>query len=250
MMRTCAIVPTYDNPRTVRNVVESIKAHGLDVIVINDGSGPDGRAACEQLQTDGLATVVHLPQNKGKGGACKAGFAAARELGYSHVLQVDADGQHDTDEIPTFLAASERQPKALVLGYPVYDQTAPRARKIARMVTDFWVAVEVGGRAKIRDAMIGFRIYPLILLDRLGPIGDRMEFDIEVVVRLVRRGCDTVNLPVKVRYLDAAQGGVSHFRPLRDNLRFALMHSRLCTLGCMNWTMRMLWPFKRRKEAV
>ena len=78
MMRTCAIVPTYDNPRTVRNVVESIKAHGLDVIVINDGSGPDGRSVCEQMQTDGLATVVHLPQNKGKGGACKAGFAAAR----------------------------------------------------------------------------------------------------------------------------------------------------------------------------
>src|SRR5690606_12120110 len=123
MMRACAMVPTYDNPRTVRGVVESIRSHGLDVIVIDDGSGPAGRAVCEQLAEQGLATVVHLPQNKGKGGACKAGFERARELGFTHVLQIDADGQHDIGQIPTFLKAAADHPHALILGYPVYDQT-------------------------------------------------------------------------------------------------------------------------------
>ena len=249
-MRICAIVPTYDNPRTVRGVVERIRSHDLDVIVVDDGSGPDGRAACEQLQADGLATPVHLAKNKGKGGACKTGFVTAPDLGYSHALQVDADGQHDLDQIPTFVRAAIEHPDALVLAYPVYDQTAPRARRIARGITDFWVALEVGGRNKIRDAMIGFRVYPLRWLENLGRIGDRMGFDIEVVVRLVRRGCPTVNLPIKVRYLEQAEGGVSHFRPLRDNVGFALMHSRLCTVGCMQWLGQKLWPFGRKQKAT
>lgn len=247
MTRICAIVPTYDNPRTVRGVVESLRTHGLEVIVVDDGSGPEGEQACRELADAGIATVVRLPQNGGKGAACKAGFQKARELEFTHVLQVDADGQHDQDQVPTFLKQCRAQPSALILGYPIYDGTAPRARKIARWITDFWVAVEVGGRKKIRDAMIGFRIYPLAAVSQLGPLGNRMEFDIEIAVQLVRRGCPTINLPVKVRYLEESEGGISHFRPLQDNLRFAWMHSKLCTVGCMRWTFRTLWPFGRRK---
>src|SRR5690606_41407292 len=100
MMRACAMVPTYDNPRTVRGVVESMRSHGLDVIVIDDGSGPAGRAVCEQLAEQGLATVVHLPQNKVKGVAFKAGFERAREPGCTHVLLIDADGQRDIAPLP------------------------------------------------------------------------------------------------------------------------------------------------------
>jgi hypothetical protein len=136
------------------------------------------------------------------------------------------------------------------LAYPVYDETAPRARKFARWLTDFWVAIEVGSRKKIRDAMIGFRVYPLAALERLPETGNRMEFDIEVAVLLVRSGVDTINLPIKVRYLNKEEGGISHFRPLRDNLRFAWMHSKLCTIGCMRWTKRKLWPFGRRTQTT
>lgn len=249
MIRVCAIVPTYDNPLTVRGVVDRLRSHDLNVIVIDDGSGPDGERACQQLQADGLATVVRLDKNKGKGAACKAGFTKARELGFSHVLQVDADGQHDQDQVPLFVTTANQNPTALILGYPIYDETAPRARKIARRITNFWVAVEVGGRQKIRDAMIGFRIYPLAAIAQMGTIGDRMDFDIEIAVRLVRNGCNTVNLPIKVRYPNASEGGISHFRPLHDNLRFAWLHSKLCTTGCMRWTYRRLWPFGRRKAT-
>ena len=249
-MKLVALIPTYDNPRTVRGVVERVREHGLEVIVVDDGSGPDGRDACAALARDGLATVVRRDRNGGKGAACKDGFAKARELGYTHAFQVDADGQHDVAQIPAFAAAAAREPQALVLGYPEYDASAPRSRRFARGLTSFWVALEVGRRGAVRDAMIGFRVYPLDAVLSLPPFGDGMEFDIEVVVQLVRRGTPTVNLPVAVRYLSAEEGGVSHFQPLRDNLRFAWMHSKLCTAGCVQWTLRRLWPFGRDAEAA
>ena len=245
-IRTCALIPTLDNPQTVRAVVERIRAHGLPVVVVDDGSGRDGRAACEALARDGLADVVHHEQNRGKGAACRTGFARARELGYTHAFQIDADAQHDLGAVPTFVAMAERHPDALVLAYPEYDETAPRARRIARKLTHFWVALEVGGRHVIRDGLIGFRIYPLEAVARLGRFGTGMEFDVDIAVRLVRLGVPAINLPVHVRYRRADEGGISHFRPVRDNLRLACMHSRLCTIGCMRWTLRRLWPFGRR----
>ena len=244
-MNVVALVPTFDNPRTVRGVVERVRARGLDVLVVDDGSGSDGRAACAALAAQGLATVIHRDENGGKGAACWDGFRRARELGFTHAFQIDADGQHDLEQIPAFLAAAREHPEALVLAYPEYDATAPRSRRIARRLTDFWVAVEVGGRDKIRDAMIGFRVYPLAAVGD-EPFGTGMEFDIQVAVELVRRGTPTINLPVAVRYLSEAEGGISHFRPLRDNLRFAWMHSKLCTVGCVRWTLRKLWPFAAR----
>lgn len=238
--RLCAVVPTYDNPQTVRSVVESVRSQDLEVIVIDDGSGADGRRACEQVGNAGLATVRHLPQNRGKGAAVQVGFEVAREFGFSHALQVDADGQHDLSRIPAFAEASRGNPAALVLGYPQYDASAPRSRKAARGITDFWVALEVGGRDKIRDAMIGFRVYPLAPVAKLRRLGAGMDFDIEIAVRLVLAGTPTINLPVGVRYLSAEEGGVSHFRPVMDNLRFGWLHSRLCTAASFRWLGRVL----------
>ena len=239
-MKVVALIPTFDNPRTVRGVVERVRAHDREVVVVDDGSHREGREACAAIAEAGLADVIHRPTNGGKGAACKDGFRRARELGYTHAFQIDADGQHDLEQIPAFVEAARAAPEALVLAYPEYDKSAPRARRIARKLTDFWVAVELGGRRRIRDAMIGFRIYPLADRGVLESVGDGMEFDIEAAVAMVRRGAPTVNLPVAVRYLSASEGGVSHFRPLRDNLRFAWMHSRLCTLGCVRWTLRKL----------
>ena len=236
-MKVVALVPTFDNPCTVRGVVERVRAHDLKVVVVDDGSHREGREACAAIAEAGLADVIHRPTNGGKGAACKDGFRRARELGYTHAFQIDADGQHDLEQIPAFVEAAREHPDALILGYPEYDATAPRSRRIARSLMDFWVAVEVGGRDKIRDAMIGFRVYPLAKVCD-AHFGSGMEFDIQVAVALVQRGTPTVNLPVAVRYLSASEGGVSHFRPLRDNLRFAWMHSRLCTLGCVRWALR------------
>lgn len=233
--RACAVVPTLDNPITVRGVVESLRQHGLDVILIDDGSGVAGRRACEALAEERLVTLKRLEKNRGKGAAVKAGFQLAAHLGFSHALQVDADAQHDLVRVPAFLDAAREHPDALVLGYPLYDDRAPRVRQVARRFTHFWVALEVADPTAIRDAMIGFRVYPLDATRRIGRTGNRMDFDIEIAVRLVRAGIKTVNLPVRVRYPCAEEGGVSHFRILRDNLRFSWLHTRLCTTGCLSW---------------
>jgi len=245
--KICALLPTYDNPRTVRAVVEGLRALELPVVVVDDGSAAEGRAACAALQRDGLADVVHHDHNRGKGAACRTGFRRARELGYTHAFQIDADGQHDLRRVPAFVAAAIEHPDALILSFPEYDDSAPRHRLIARRITHFWVSLEVGGRDVIQDGLIGFRVYPLAAVERLRGFGTGMEFDVDIAVRLVRAGVEPINLPVPVRYRDADEGGVSHFRPVRDNLRLGWMHCKLCTLGCMRWTFRHVWPFGRRR---
>lgn len=236
--RIAAVVPTYDNPVTVGRVVAGIRAHIADVIVVDDGSGPDGRAACAALARDGLAIVHRLERNGGKGAAVKAGFEVAHERGFTHVFQVDADGQHDLACLPQFLAAARERPAALVLGYPVYDQSAPGHRRTARQVTKFWVDRETGGA--VRDAMVGCRIYPLAAARGSGTRGNRMDFDVEIAVRMARAGVEVVNLPVRVRYLAPEEGGVSHFQPVRDIVRLSWMHSRLCTGISVRWLLRKL----------
>lgn len=220
--RPCVVVPTYDNPETIRVVVEEVRRHLPEVVVIDDHSAEPGRRAVEQLGRDGLAHVRRQPRNSGKGGAVKAGFSFARELGYTHALQVDADGQHELDDIPRFLASAQAQPDALVLGAPVFADDVPRSRLIARQITRFWTNVETGGRV-IEDPMCGFRVYPLRAVEGLAT-GDWMDFDIEIAVRLVWRKIPVINLPTKVRY---PEGGVSHFHLLADNLRISWMHTRL-----------------------
>ena len=235
--RPCALIPTYDNPDTVREVVEAVGAH-LPVVVIDDGSAAPGRAAVEAIGAEGLAHVHHREQNGGKGAAVTTGFFVARELGYTHALQVDADGQHALEDIPGLLAAARETPEALVLGAPVYDETAPKGRLIGRQITRFWTNIETYGKV-IEDPMCGFRVYPLAPACAVAPrCGMRMDFDIEVAVRLVWEGLPVVNLPTKVIY---HEDGVSHFHMVRDNLRISWMHTRLVILS---W-LRLLRPRAR-----
>jgi len=225
--RPCVLVPTYDNPATIGDVVRRVRAHLPEVVVVDDGSGPEGRAACEALAAGGLAHVFHRAQNGGKGAAVKTGFARAYELGYTHALQVDADGQHELGDVPRFLEVARDNPDALVLGAPVFDETAPKARQVGRRITVFWVNVETGGRV-ITDPMCGFRVYPLAATNELAVPSDMMDFDPEVAVRLVWHGVPVINLPTRVRYVSADEGGVSHFRLFKDNVLISWMHTRLC----------------------
>lgn len=225
--RPCMLIPTYDNPETIRRVVVRVRAHLADVVVVDDGSGAAGRRACEALAEEGLAHVIRREVNGGKGAAVKAGFAEAFRLGYTHALQVDADGQHDLDDVPRFLAVARENPDALVLGAPRFDASAPRARQIGRKITVFWVNFETGGRV-IEDPMCGFRVYPLADAVAVSVRADMMDFDPEVAVRLVWRGVPVINLPTRVRYVSRDEGGVSHFRLFEDNWRISWMHTRLC----------------------
>ncbi|MFO0627053.1 MAG: glycosyltransferase family 2 protein [Polyangiales bacterium] len=232
--RPCGLVPTYDNPATVREVVTRLRAHLDDVLVVDDGSGPEARAVLEALAREGLARVHHRAQNGGKGAAVKTGLALARDLGFTHALQVDADGQHALDDAPAFLEAARAQPDALVLGAPVFDESAPRARMRARQITIFWTNFEAGAGV-ITDPMCGFRVYPVAAALAAGARGDAMDFDPEIAVKMVWRGAPVVNLPTRVRYVSRAEGGVSHFRLVRDNALISWMHTRLSLTRIARW---------------
>ena len=227
----CVLIPTYNNPATLRGVVERARQDCPDIVVIDDHSADAGRLAVESLTAEGLIHSRRLPANLGKGGAVKAGFEFARELGFTHALQIDADGQHCFEDIPRFLAAARAHPEALILGAPLFDETAPKARLRGRQISIFWTTLETGFCRVIDDPCCGFRVYPVEAAISARARTDRMEFDPEIAVRMVWAGVPVLNLATRVRYLSADEGGVSHFRPFHDNVLMSWMHTRLvCTL--------------------
>jgi glycosyltransferase involved in cell wall biosynthesis len=235
-VRVCAVIPTLDNPRTIRRVVEKVRAH-VPVVVVDDGSGPEARAELAALAREGLADVVHRPANGGKGAAVKDGFRRAQELGFTHALQIDADDQHDVGDLCRFLEAARARPDALVAGHPIFDETAPRGRVRGHAFCRFWTWWATGFRRVIEDGLCGFRLYPLERALRTR-CGDGMEFDVEIAIRMAWAGCPVVNVPTRVRYLAAADGGVSHFRMGRDNVRIVSRHFWLCVLSLFRFAAR------------
>ncbi len=221
----CALIPVYNHPTTIAAVCSQLQQLGLPVLLVDDGSDAECAAVLDALQAAGHR-LLRLSHNQGKGAAVRAGLARAEQLGYSHALQVDADGQHAVADLPGFLAAMRSQPQALVIGYPQYDDSVSRLRFYGRYATHVWVWINTLSLA-IRDSMCGARIYPLAAVNRLlaaQPCGDRMAFDTEVLVRWHWRGGAVINLPVQVHY---PEGGVSHFNLWRDNLHISAMHARL-----------------------
>ncbi|MDX2054829.1 MAG: glycosyltransferase family 2 protein [Polyangiaceae bacterium] len=224
--RPCLVIPTYNNPATIGAVVKAAREHLQDILVVDDGSDAAGRDAVAELGATGLAVVHHRPQNGGKGAAVKTGIRLARELGFSHVLQIDGDGQHTLGDIPRFLEQARLNPDALILGQPRFDSSAPRARLWGRKLTHLWVHIETGGKV-IAEPMCGYRVYPVAAALAVMPASNRMDFDPEIAVRMVWHGVKVVNLETDVRYLTAEEGGVSHFQMGWDNVRITWMHIRL-----------------------
>jgi glycosyltransferase involved in cell wall biosynthesis len=232
------LIPVYDHENAVGGVVRRVLAQGVPCLLVDDGS----HAACAAT-LDGLAQLpnVHLlrlPQNRGKGVAMRAGMREAARLGATHALQVDADGQHDTGDIPAFIADARQAPDAVICGVPRYDASVPRARLYGRYLTHVWVWINTLS-LQLRDSMCGFRVYPLAstlaLLDQ-EHLGRRMDFDTEILVRLYWRGVRVIERETRVTY---PQDGVSHFGIWRDNLRISLMHARLF-LGMLRRAPRLL----------
>lgn len=230
--RPCILIPTYDNPVTITRVVERAHAHLQHVLIVDDGSSAEARARIDALQRAGLAHVHRRGTNGGKGAAVKDGLRAAHALGYTHALQVDADGQHELDDIPRFLAAAHEDPASLVLGQPQFDASIPAARRYGRQISVFWAAVETFGN-RVGDPLCGFRVYPIEQALAADARGDRMDFDPEIAVRMVWRGVSVRKVGTKVRYIPRAEGGISHFQGFWDNARISAMHTRLVI--CALW---------------
>jgi len=229
-MLTCIVVPHYDHTDQFAALLPRLRPHNLPLIVVDDGSPESSFATLQQLLADydGQATLIRHDINKGKGASVISGFQKAHRSGYTHALQVDADGQHDPCAIDEFLSASRDMPERVICGEPRYFEDVSKLRFYSRYIT-LWFCWLESLSTEIRDAMCGFRVYPLaatLEVIESGRIGARMTFDSEILVRAIWSGMRLHFVPVDVRY---PEGGQSHFRYLRDNIQISWMHLRLIT---------------------
>ncbi|CAH6886439.1 Acyltransferase [Vibrio chagasii] len=224
--KACFLIPCFNHGATMPTVVSSLHHFELPIIIVDDGSELTTKQFLAPLAEHSHVTLVTLEQNQGKGGAVKAGIKKAHELGFSHAIQIDADGQHDLEALPTLIEASQAKPQRLISGQPVYDESVPKARLYGRYATHIWVWIETLSLS-IKDSMCGFRAYPInqtqAVLSKYD-IGSRMDFDIEILVRLYWEGCDIDFVETRVIY---PENGISHFDALWDNIKISWMHTRL-----------------------
>ncbi len=232
------LVPFYNHPQNIKALIAALKTYELPVIVVDDGSDEASKQILAELErTEGILLLTRA-QNGGKGIAMKDGFKFALERGFSHVLQIDADFQHDAALIGEFLRESEAHPQSIVCANPIYGDDAPKSRVHGRKITNFWVVINTLSLG-IKDAMCGFRVYPLERFKKAAAKSktNRMEFDIEILVNAARQGVDMRWIDTYVRY---EKGGVSHFKMLRDNALISLMHAK-CFFSLPKFALGKIW---------
>jgi len=226
-MSLCIVVPHYNHESAFAAFLPKLASLDLPCIIVDDGSDEGSKSTLKKaLRNHPEFVLIEHTINRGKGAAMWTGAHAARMAGYSHMLQIDADGQHDVADVSRFQQESEIYPRAIVSGAPQFDESAPKARVYGRKVTDFWVALETGS-LKIKDSLCGFRIYPLAEFERVFDkyhIGKRMDFDTDVMVKSVWEQIEVRFIDTRVVYLE---NSVSHFHYWEDNWRLIWLHTRL-----------------------
>ena len=243
VFRPCFVVPVFNHGRTVEATIAHLEPTDIPCIVVDDGSDAQCRTVLDRIAAPRNPShqLLRMDHNSGKGAAVKRGLRHAADRGFTHALQIDADGQHDLADVERFLAAARSHPDDFVIGTAQYGESAPGVRKAARYLTHVWVWINTLS-FQIEDSMCGFRVYPLksvIPLLNENRVGDRMEFDVEILVRASWRGSRFVNVPTRVEY---PADGVSHFRMVRDNVLISRMHAKLF-LGLL---VRLPWVLWRR----
>ena len=223
----CVLIPVFNHgPGLAATLADLAPLHHA-VIVVDDGSDETSRAIIDAaVQGRTWVTLLRRTQNGGKGAAVKDGLELAQRCGYSHVLQIDADRQHDCADIDRFFRESREHPEAFVIGVARFNDSVPRVRRVARGLTHFWVHINTLSY-DIEDSMCGFRVYPIAVvmpLLREASVGNHMQFDMEILVHAHWRGHTFINVPTNVNYPVA---GISHFRLVRDNVLISAMHAKL-----------------------
>jgi len=218
----CVIVPTYNNQKTLKKVLDSILDFTASVIIVNDGSTDSTNEILKQYSQ---LTQIHHPKNLGKGRALRNGFRKAIELDFEYAITIDSDGQHFAADIPIFIEAIQNEPNALLIGSRnMTQENVPKKSSFGNKFSNFWFKFETG--IKLEDTQSGFRLYPLRLLPKRF-YTNKFEFEIEVIVRAAWKGIVVKNIPIQVLYDPAER--VSHFRPFRDFTRISILNTVLVT---------------------
>ncbi|NQX00149.1 glycosyltransferase family 2 protein [bacterium] len=230
-VRPLILIPSYNTGPILLETVLSVLALRTPAWLIVDGSTDGSPEMIRRLENPANPEfrILDLPANSGKGGAVLHGLREAIRAGFTHVLTLDADGQHPADKITGFFEVAAAHPQAAVFGRPVFDASAPRLRVNGRKISNFWANLETLCWG-VNDSLFGMRLYPaadLLAVLESTRFARRFDFDPEVAVRLAWRGVPIVNLGTPVRYPSREEGGISQFRYLRDNLLLTWMHFRL-----------------------
>lgn len=226
------VVPAFNNERTVANVVRGVMESGLPVLVIDDGSTDGSSMALAGLPVN----RIDFPVNRGKGMAIRAAFNWAKKNNFSHLITIDADGQHDPRDIPRFVEKITEYPDRVIIGKRHFNTDVPGKSRFGRAWSNLWTRI-VSGKST-PDSQSGFRAYPAGLLADMKFLGRRYEFEVEVLARAAWAGLEFDWVDVSVHYFKG-QERVSHFKPLRDNLRISVIYALL--------VLRRLLPYPHRK---
>jgi len=221
--RVCVIVPTYNNEKTIVDVLQRIQAYTRNIIVVNDGSTPATMTAIHSLEQ--LPEIVDYTPNRGKGYALKMGFRRALELDYRYAITIDSDGQHFPEDIPAFMDFHAANKEALIVGARnLTADNMPSKNTFANKFSNFWFHLQTG--IDLEDTQSGYRLYPLERINLRWPITPRYEAELEFLVFAAWRGVSVVSVPVRVWYPPEGER-VSHFRPFRDFFRITVLNSVL-----------------------
>lgn len=246
--RACVIVPTYNNERTIVDVLQRIRAYTHNVIVVNDGSTPETMAALTAaFDASELPDIVNYTPNRGKGYALMQGFRRALELGCRYAVTIDSDGQHFPEDIPVVMDCHLANKDALVVGFRnLTADNMPSKNTFANKFSNFWFRLQTG--IPLEDTQSGYRLYPLEQLNLRWPITPRYEAELELLVYAAWRGVPVVSVPVRVYYPPEGER-VSHFRPFWDFFRISVLNTVL-TFGALLYYLPVkLWRRLTKRRA-
>ncbi len=216
----CVIIPTYNNEKTLKRVLDTVLTYTSNIIIVNDGS-TDSTAYIlkEYLQL----AQIHFAKNCGKGIALRQGFKKAVELNYNYAITIDSDGQHFASDIPAFIDFIKKEENVLLIGSRnMTHDSIPQKSNFGNKFSNFWFWFETG--IKLEDTQSGFRLYPLLLIPKKY-FTNKFEFEIEVIVRSAWKGISIKNIPIQVLYDPTER--VSHFRPFIDFTRISILNTVL-----------------------
>ncbi len=224
--KVCVLVPTYNNERTLAEVLTSLLAYTPQIIVVNDGSTDSTSVVLQQFPQ---IELVSYDENRGKGFALRTGFRKAVKLGFDYAITIDSDGQHFADDIGKFLVKLDKHPTAIIIGARNMDQASvPGKSSFGNKFSNFWFWVETG--LKMNDTQSGYRLYPVRQMKDIQFLTRKFEFEIEVLVTSAWRGIEITEVPVRVYYAEK-QNRVSHFRPFKDFTRITILNTVLVIIA-------------------
>jgi glycosyltransferase involved in cell wall biosynthesis len=243
--KVCVLVPTYNNERTLAEVLNNVLRYTDQIIVVNDGSTDTTSLILQQFPQ---INVVGYSKNRGKGHALQTGFRHAVKSGYDYAITIDSDGQHFAEDLVKFITKLEQHPSAIIIGARNMDQASvPGKSSFGNKFSNFWFWVETG--LKMSDTQSGYRLYPVKHMEDASFFTRKFEFEIEVLVTSAWRGIEVTEVPVRVYYAGKEER-VSHFRPFKDFTRISILNTFLVTIAFLYIKPRDFFRGIKKKSTV